>query len=77
MVIEIAKEKDANDKDVFLVSRKHAGPTSAGKGTYYSSWTMVEQGLSDLNLPTRLLNGMREHVYSRGFDTVNLPDEAA
>jgi hypothetical protein len=77
MVVEIVKEKDANERDVFLVSRKHAGITSAGSGTYYSSWTMLENGLSDLNLPTGLLNGMKEQVDSRGFATVNLPDRAA
>ena len=77
MFLEIVNEKDANERDVFLVSRKPAGITSAGTGTYYSSWTMVEHGLSDLNLPTRLLNGMKEQVDARGFAAVNLPDEAA
>jgi hypothetical protein len=77
MVLEIAKEKDANERDVFLVSRKHVGQTSAGTGTHYSSWAMVEHGLSGLNLPTRLLSGMKEQVDSRGFATANLTDKAA
>jgi hypothetical protein len=78
MILEIIKEKDADQKDVFLVSRKQPGrtmgfDTETGTGKYYSDWTAVEEGLRDLKLPRRSLEAMRSMVEQAGFAEANLP----
>jgi hypothetical protein len=77
--IEIKKEKDADDRDVFVVSRKRSGNAGTfnvadSTGGVYSSWERVLDELSDLNLPSRLLNGVKQQLDSAGFATINMTE---
>ena len=77
--IEIKKEKDADDRDVFVVSRKRSGKAGSlnvddSTGGVYSSWERVLEELSDLNLPSRLLNGVKKQLDSVGSATINMTE---
>jgi hypothetical protein len=75
--LEIKKEKDADGNDIFVVSRRHSGTAGTFKsdgstGGVYSSWDVVLEKIADLNLPSRLLNGIKKQLDSAGFALVNL-----
>jgi hypothetical protein len=67
--IEINKKKDADGGDVFEVSIKRSGKAGSfdiagSTGGVYSSWERVVEELKDLNLPSRVLNGMKKQLES-------------
>lgn len=77
--IEIKKEKDADGKDVFIVSRKHSGNAgtfnvAGSTGGVYSSWERAVESLQDLNLPSRLLSGMKKQLDTADFATLNITE---
>jgi hypothetical protein len=78
MVVDIEKQKDRDGRDVFTVSRRQVGKAGSfdvagSTGATYSSWQRVLAELEDLNLPTRLLDGVKRMVDTVGSATINLP----
>jgi hypothetical protein len=77
--LEFKKEKDADGGDVFVVTRRHFGKagtfnTDGSTGGVYSSWETVLEKIKDLNLPSRLLNGVKKQLDSIGSATINMTE---
>ena len=76
--VEIRKEKDAEGQDLFFITRRRSGEAGGylivgrdNQGTA-SSWDLVLEKISDLNLPSRLLNGAKRQLDQVGSAIINV-----